>query len=66
MLEIAVELNLIDESEDHLNKADNIYRKFFTIKGKEIPMDQISIEGHKTIGQLLALQGNFKESITHF
>jgi hypothetical protein len=29
-------------------------------------MDKISVEGHKAIGQLLSLQGNFKESIKHF
>lgn len=49
-----------------MKKAVYYYEHFFKKNGKVLPMDEISIEGHKAIGQILALQNQFKESIKHF
>ena len=66
VLELALQLCRVNEDKEHLKRANTIFTTYFKKPGTELNMENISIEGHKVIGQLLSFQGRFKESIKQF
>jgi hypothetical protein len=66
VLELTLELTLFNEGDRSLDAAVEIYTKHFTEGGVELPMESISLSGHKAVGHLLSLQKKYDQSIQHF
>ena len=55
VLSLTLELAQMEEGEQNLDIAKKIYEQRFKKDGKELPMENISVAGHKAIGHLLSL-----------
>ena len=63
---LALTLVLTENENPDLKEAESLYKKYFKSEGAEIPLEDVSVGGHKAIGHLLSLQGKYNESIKHF
>lgn len=59
MLSLTLALLEVDQDNPVLDKPIMLYEKYFRKDGRELPMDSISIGGHKAIGHLLSLQKRY-------